>query len=107
MLFKDRRTGNIVDTRTSGLFGHSPESMPKYADQVAYGDKSYSGYVTNERKPLSGEGQKKVQDLVASNPRVRRVDTSDADSYLNKTKPKKQLTAEKIRRATKYKRQEK
>jgi hypothetical protein len=99
MLFKDRRTGNIVDTGAHALGGPAP--MPKYADQLAYGDKSYSGYVFNDRSAVSREGTAKIKALVASNPRVRRVDAARYEE--NDLKPKKQLQAERIRRNTKNK----
>jgi hypothetical protein len=98
MLFKDRRTGNIVDTGAHAFGGPAP--MPKYADQLAYGDTSYSGYITNDRSTLSREGENKIKALVATNPRVRRVAASD---YETEMKPKKQLQAERILRGKKNK----
>ena len=99
MLFKDRRTGKIADTNPLSFGG--PDPMPKYADQLAYGDTSLSGYVFNQRSIVSREGEAKIKALVASNPRVRRVDAARYEE--NDLKPKKQLQAERIRRNTKNK----
>lgn len=98
MLFRDRRTNKIVDTGAHAFGG--PAEMPKYADQLGYGDKSYSTYVTNERSTLSAAGESKIKNLVATNPRVRRV---AAEPYESDMKPAKQLQAERIRNAKKNK----